>query len=338
LAWILVSLFGVSVATLFVACAVGAIPIPLNEQLRILIDALTRPMRDSDLSYAYLFIRLPRVLTTFLVGMSLACVGALFQSLLRNPLAEPYIIGVSPGASLGATVFLAVTLEGGRVTMTAGQLSGMTFFAFAGGLLAVAAAYVLASRGRFLNLADVLLAGIAIGSICTAATSYLWIRRLQDIRGLLYWLMGNLSGRSWSHVGLILVLAVPSVAVCWRLASGLNVMLLGEEHAAYLGLNVERFKRGLLALGTLTAAGTVAVAGVIGFVGIIVPHFVRRVVGADNRRVIPTASLVGGVFLVWCDMIARTLFAPLELPVGMVTALLGAPFFLYILRQTQQKA
>lgn len=335
LGWVLLALSAASVATLLVAGAVGAVSIPLEKQVQILWGALRGHPMDSELSYAYLSIRLPRVLTTFLVGMSLACVGALFQSLLRNPLAEPYVIGVSPGASLGASIFLAFSGEG--LGTTAGHLSGMTLSAFLGGLFAVGVAYLLASRGRYLSLTDVLLAGIAIASICTAATSYLWIRRLQDVRGLLYWLMGNLSGRSWSHVGLMFLLGVPSVGLCWRLASGLNLMLLGEEHAAYLGLNVERFKQGLLALGTLTAAGTVSVGGVIGFAGIIVPHLVRRLVGADNRRVVPTASLMGGSFLVGCDLVARTLFAPLELPVGMVTALFGAPFFLYVLRRTQRK-
>ncbi|MBM3215631.1 iron chelate uptake ABC transporter family permease subunit, partial [Candidatus Poribacteria bacterium] len=239
--------------------------------------------------------------------------------------------------SLGATVFLGMTASGGTAAVSGSGLGGMLAFAFVGGIVAVGAAYILASQGKFLSLADILLAGIAIGSICTAVTSYLWIHTLQDVRALLYWLMGNLSGKGWSHVLLVAELTLPIVAISWRLANGLNIMLLGEEHAAYLGMNVERFKRWLLAIGTLAAATTVAVAGVIGFVGIIVPHIVRRLVGADNRKVIPAASLFGGVFLVVCDLLARALFAPLELPVGLLTAFLGAPFFLYVLRQTHAK-
>ncbi len=334
--WTLALLVVLSVLSIGVACGVGAVPVPLSDQVRILRSAFggseTGDQTDG-LAYLYLSLRLPRVASAYLIGMALACVGALFQALLRNPLAEPYIIGVSPGASLGVTVFLVLSAAAGAGVSSAWLLVGRTAFAFLGGLLAVIGAYMLASRGRYLSLADILLAGIAIGALTVAVTSYLWIRVLEEFRGLLYWLMGNLQGSSWSRVGLLLLLTVPVVAICWRLAQALNLMLLGEEHATYLGLDVERFKRWMLALGTLAAAGTVAVAGVIGFVGIIVPHIVRRLLGADNSRVVPASSLAGGVFLVGCDLVARTVVTPLELPVGMLTALVGGPFFLYVLRR-----
>ena len=337
LRWTLLALLIGSVAVILLGCLIGAVRIPIGEQLSILQSALFGGDRPRDgLAMLYLSLRLPRVLTAYLVGVALACVGALFQSLLRNPLAEPYIIGVSPGASLGVTLFIVLAARVAPDNASTLVLAGRTTFAFIGGVIAVIAAYLLASRGRFLSLSDILLAGIAISSLGVALTSYLWIRVLQEFRGLLYWLMGNLGGSSWSQVRLLLLLTAPSVAISWRLAPALNLMLLGEEHAAFLGLNVERFKRGLLALGTLAAAGTVAVGGVIGFVGIIVPHIVRRLLGSDNARVIPASSLAGGMFLVLCDLLARTLLTPLELPVGMLTALIGAPFFLYILRQSQR--
>jgi iron complex transport system permease protein len=337
--WVLLALGLAGAATVLLASAVGSVAVSPGDQLSILWRALSGRggQTATALEDIFLSLRLPRVFAAYCVGMSLACVGALFQALLRNPLAEPYIVGVSPGASLGATLFLVLAARGAVVAQGAGHLTGMALAAFVGGVIAVVAAYLLASQGRFLSLADILLAGIAIGALCTAATSYLWIRELQDFRGLMYWLMGNLAGRTWRDVLFLGLLGLPVVGVCWRLASGLNLMLLGEEHAAYLGLNVERFKRSLLALGTLLTAATVATAGVIGFVGIIVPHLVRRLLGADNGRVIPASSLLGGAFLVLCDLAARTLVAPLEMPVGMVTALIGVPFFLYVLRRSHRK-
>lgn len=339
LRWILLTLVVGGVAAILLACGLGEVPISPRNQLSILshaIRGIPNPDVDATLEQIYLHIRLPRVFTGYFVGVGLACVGALFQSLLRNPLAEPYILGVSPGASLGATLFV-VLAHGSAAGASFGYLSGMTIFAFSGGILAVIAAYLLASQGRYLSLTDILLAGIAIGAVCAAVTSYLWMKALSNVPGLLYWLMGNLSGKEWNHVLLLAVLTVPAVVLCWKLAPALNLILLGEEHATFLGLNVERFKKWLLVLGTLAAAGTVAVSGVIGFVGIIVPHTVRRFVGANNERLIPASSLAGGMFLVLCDLLARTLFVPAGLPVGMLTAFIGAPFFLVILRRSKQR-
>ncbi len=334
--WTLWALACLSLLSIAVGCAVGSVSVPFQTQFATLAGALAGTPADVEpgVAHLYLHLRLPRVVLAYLVGVALACVGTLFQALLRNPLAEPYIIGVSPGASLGVTVFVALA-SGGGATAAGGYLWGRTACAFAGGIAAVLAAYMLASRGRFLNMSDILLAGIAIGALGVAITSYLWISVLQEFRGLLYWLMGNFGGSSWSRVGLLCVLVLPCVAVCWRLAPTLNLLSLGEEHAAYLGLNVERFKQSLLAAGTLATAATVSVSGVVGFVGIIVPHLVRRLVGANNARVVPASSLLGGAFLVACDLVARTVVAPLELPVGMLTAFVGAPFFLYVMRRTR---
>ena len=339
LGWALLGLTALSAAAVALACALGAVPIPLPDQLNAWRQALLEggvPL-ENRLGNVYWNIRLPRVLTAYAAGMGLAAVGALFQALLRNPLAEPYIIGVSPGAALGATLFIAFSAHSSPHSAAAGALAGRAASAFLGGLAAVGAAYLLSSRGRFLNLSDILLAGIAVGSLAGAATSYLWIRELQEFRGLLYWMMGNLGSSSWNGALLVCALSVPTAAACWRLAPALNLMTLGEERAAYLGLNVERFKRWMILLGALTAAGTVAAAGVIGFVGIIAPHIVRGLLGSDNGRVVPASCLFGGAFLVTCDLGARTAAAPLELPVGILTAAIGAPFFLAVLRQNQAR-
>lgn len=337
--WTLVGLGCLSVFSIGVACALGSVPLPLSIQWKAIASTLTGAPSDitPGMAHLYLHLRLPRVMAAYLVGVALACVGTLFQALLRNPLAEPYIIGVSPGASLGVTIFVALAAGGGAAS-AGGYLWGRTTCAFVGGIVAVLAAYTLASKGRFLNLPDILLAGIALGALGVAITSYLWIAVLQEFRGLLYWLMGNFGGITWSRVVLLLILVLPCVAVCWRLAPTLNLLSLGEEHAAYLGLNVGRFKQSLLVLGTLATAATVSVCGVVGFVGIIVPHLVRRLVGSNNARVVPASSLLGGAFLVACDLVARTIVAPLELPVGMLTAFIGAPFFLYVMRRTRDGA
>ncbi|GIX06703.1 MAG: hemin ABC transporter permease [Candidatus Poribacteria bacterium] len=334
--WILLGLGLGSGIALVLAAAIGAVPLSPRRQLELLWGLLRGlPLWEQPEAQLYLSLRLPRVLTAYLVGMSLACVGTLFQSLLRNPLAEPFILGVSPGASLGVTVALALGAGVPFQALGWGVLGSRTAAAFLGGLSAVLVAYLLASRGRHLNLTDVLLAGIAVGALATAITSYLWIRVLQEFRGLLYWLMGSFAGSSWRYVSLLAATTLPVILAAWRLASAFDLLLLGEEHAAYLGLDVERLKRATIAVGTLAAAATVAVSGVIGFVGIIVPHLARRTVGPVHTRLIPSASLLGGIFLVACDLIARTVAAPLELPVGMLTALVGAPFFLYVLRQSR---
>lgn len=337
LVWVLTGLAILGAAAVLLSCALGAVSIPVWKQLSIWRETLFEGGAPLDDRAAHLYwnIRLPRVLTAYAAGMGLAAVGALFQALLRNPLAEPYIIGVSPGAALGATVFIAASALASGNSAETGALTGRAVSAFAGALAAVAAAYLLASRGRFLNLSDILLAGIAVGSLAAALTSYLWIRVLQQFRGLLYWMMGNLGSASWRSAALLACLTIPTAAACWRLAPALNLMMLGEERAASLGLNVERFKRWMLLLGSLTAAGTVAAAGMIGFVGIIAPHIVRRLVGSDNGRAVPASCLFGGAFLTLCDLVARTAAAPLELPVGILTAAIGAPFFLMILRQSQ---
>ncbi|MGH2696068.1 MAG: FecCD family ABC transporter permease, partial [Actinomycetota bacterium] len=277
-------------------------------------------------------LRIPRVLLAMVVGAALAASGAVFQALFRNPMADPAIIGVSSGAALGA---IAVIILGGGVL--AGGL-GVPAAAFAGALAVSFLVYRLARIGPAVQVATLLLAGIAVAAVISAVISLVMAFAGQEIRSIYFWLLGGLAGRGWGAlatsaplVGLGAVLALTTVR-------DLNLMALGEERAAQLGVEIERFKRRSLATGALLAAAAVSVAGVIGFVGLMTPHILRLVLGADHRRLVPASIVGGAAFMVLADLAARTVRAPEEIPVGAVTALLGGPFFLYLLRRERKGA
>jgi len=277
-------------------------------------------------------IRLPRLAMGLLVGAALAVAGALMQGLFRNPLADPGIIGVGAGAGLGAV--LAIVL-GGLLPPTLAALIGgqlLPLAAFLGGWTATLILSRAASSGGTTSIATLLLAGIALGAIAGAATGILtYLADDRQLRDLTFWSMGSLAGASWARIATALPLILPVLLLSPLLARALNALALGEAQAAHLGINVEGTKR-LAILGTAAAAGAAtAIAGGIGFIGIVVPHLVRLACGPDHRALLPNAALLGGTLLVAADMIARTLTAPAELPIGIVTATLGAPVFLGIL-------
>lgn len=273
-------------------------------------------------------LRLPRVLLAALVGVCLALSGSVMQALFQNPMADPYIVGVSSGAGLGAVVammLVAPLAPLGLVTVPA--------LAFVGGAAVVLLVYILSQRAGRVHTATLLLTGIAVGSLVSAVTSFLLLVMEQDLRGVLYWLLGGLSGRGWTHVAMIAPHALVGLVACLVAVRPLNLLLLGEDTAASLGLDVGRAKRWLLALASLLAAGAVAVGGIIAFVGLVVPHIARLLVGPDHRHLVPVAATGGAVLMVLADVAARTLVAPSELPLGIITSALGCPFFLYLLRR-----
>ncbi|NLK08186.1 MAG: iron chelate uptake ABC transporter family permease subunit [Firmicutes bacterium] len=273
-------------------------------------------------------VRLPRITLAALVGGGLATAGATYQGLLQNSMADPYIIGVSAGASLGAT--LGIILRGKLKTF---NLSAITVLAFLGAVVTTFVVYNIARTGGRVPVATLLLAGIAASSLLTAMVSFLMVLSNQSMQEIMYWMMGSLSGRSWSHVTASLPYMAIGGLVILLYSRELNLMLLGDEAARQLGVNVETIKAVLLAAGSLIAAAAVSVSGVIGFVGLIIPHMVRLFTGPDHGILLPTSALTGAVFLVLADTLARTILAPGELPVGIITALAGAPFFLYLLRR-----
>ena len=272
-------------------------------------------------------LRLPHVLLSFMVGAALATSGLIMQGVFQNPLAGPYIIGVSSGASLGATIAILFGMD----YWLFGVISSVPVFAFGSGLAMTFVVYVLACRGGRAPVLTLLLTGIAMSTLATAIFSMIMILKQRHLVGVLSWLLGGLRQEGWVPVFTILPYLVAGLGVTAVFERDLNLLLLGEETAASLGLEVERTKRVLLAVATLLAAGAVAVSGIIGFVGLVVPHLMRILLGPDHRRLLWTSFLGGGVLLVISDTLARVVMAPQELPVGLVTALVGSPFFLYLL-------
>jgi iron complex transport system permease protein len=284
---------------------------------------------DSATRDIVLGLRLPRVLLALLVGGGLAISGATFQALLRNPLAEPYILGISGGASVGAVLILALgwAVAGSWVLPLA---------AFAGAVLAIVLVFrVATATGRAMDVRVLLLAGVVIAAFFSACIAFiLSVSPARTVQSAVLWIMGSLAAATWRSVALTAAYTLPATLVLLRLARPLNLMAVGEETAHYLGADVEGVKRLSLGIAALVTASGVAVAGVIGFVGLVVPHAIRLLVGSDHRALLPLSFLAGGAFLALADLVARMALAPTEIPIGVVTAFVGVPFFLVLLRRS----
>jgi iron complex transport system permease protein len=272
-------------------------------------------------------IRLPRIILAFIVGAGLAVAGSVFQAIIRNPMVDPYIIGISAGAGTGVMVALFLGIE-----ISVLNLSSIPVFAFIGAVSTVFIVYQLAKVGKKLPVLTFLLAGVAMSFILNSVMSFLMVLRTENLQQLVYWLMGSLAGSSWSDIQMVLPYFLAALAVIVFYLKDLNILLLGEESAAHLGLNVERTKIILLGSASLITASVVSVSGSIGFIGLVVPHITRMIIGPDHRKLIPLTALFGGGFLLVADTAARTIMAPMELPVGIITALAGGPYFIHLLR------
>jgi len=325
----LLVLLGVMVAF---ATTVGSVQIPFLTTSSILLSKLPfvdmNPTWTSSLETIILEIRLPRIILAGLVGAALAIAGATYQGLFRNPLADPYLIGVAQGAALGAIVGFLLP-----VTWLGIGFATVPLFAFIGALLSVAVVYTLARVGKVMPVTTLILAGVALGAFLASIVSYLIITSEEQIHGIMFWLMGSFALTQWSEVKFVLPYVVVGVGVLLIYARSLNVMQLGEEQAQQLGIDVEKLKLILLTAATLVTAAAVSFVGIIGFVGIIIPHAVRLIWGPDHRFLLPLSVLVGAIFLILADIAARTILAPSEVPIGVITAFCGAPFFLYLLRR-----
>ncbi len=278
-------------------------------------------------------IRAPRVVLGAIVGATLAMAGASYQGVFQNPLADPYLLGVAAGAGLGATIAVAEVSD-----PTTWAVDPVPLAAFLGALVAVALTYVLGRSGqRQRTTTSLILAGVAVGSFFTAIQTYTQQRNTPTLMQVYSWILGGLSTADWQEVGLV----IPYVAVCGAvlLASRrlLDVMAVGDEEADSLGVRANRVRLLVVVASTLATAAVVAVSGLVGFVGIIVPHTVRLVVGPSYRRILPLSILVGAAFLILADLVARTVLSPAEVPLGVVTAFVGAPFFLVVLRQSRRQ-
>jgi len=278
-------------------------------------------------------VRAPRVLLAAMLGAGLAMGGAVMQGLFRNPLADPGLIGVSAGAALAAVgaIVLGPSVFGARAGLLGLWL--LPIAAFTGGLGATLLITRLARRGGVTGVAMLLLAGVAVNALCGALTGLLiFMADDRQVRDITFWTLGSLAGARWVQLPVALALVLGPALLMLPLARALNALTLGEREAFHLGLRVEPAKRLAVALAAVAVSAGVALAGLIGFVGLVVPHLVRLAVGADHRLLLPGAALVGAALMVLADLAARSLAAPAELPVGVVTALIGAPFFLWLLR------
>jgi iron complex transport system permease protein len=331
----IIGLLALLLVAIAIATSIGSVSIPLSTTFSILADRLPfvdiTPTWQSTIATIVLDIRLPRVILAGLVGAALAVAGATYQGLFRNPLADPYLIGVAQGASLGAVI--------GFLLPVGWNIAGfglIPLLAFVGALLSTAAVYLLARVGKTLPVTTLILAGVALSAMLGSIVSYLIISSGDKMHGIIFWLMGSFALSQWSEITVVLPYVAAGTAVIIVFARLLNIMQLDEEQAQQLGVNVERLKLILLAAATLVTAASVAFVGTIGFVGIIIPHAVRLIWGADHRFLLPLAVLTGAIFMILTDLLARTILAPAEIPIGVITAICGAPFFLYLLRRRKK--
>jgi len=336
---ILLLLGGGLVIAVLVASAFGAVTIPLPDILKMALNKVAVfdfPSTWRAVDETIIFqIRLPRVIGGALVGAALATAGVLFQGLLRNPMADPYIIGTSAGAALGATIAMALPIN--LAFLGFGLVPAA---AFIGALTTVILVYNLARVGGKTPIISMLLAGFVVSALLAAVMAFMMSmsdRFGLNLHSVYSFLMGHISVTSWGQIATIAPLVIGGIIGARFFASHLNAFSLGEEGAAYLGIEIERDKILILALGSLLTAAAVSISGLIGFVGLVVPHAVRLSLGPDHRFLLPASALAGAAFLVIADLLARVLLAPVEIPVGVITAIIGAPFFIYLLRHARRE-
>ena len=331
----LVGALGVVFAAVVAGLTIGPVDIAPLRVLAELANQVPGVHIDSGLGSTHTAIvneiRLPRVVLGLLVGATLSLSGAAYQGAFRNPLADPYLLGIAAGAGLGATIAITRDLGDG-----AGLLDPVPLAAFGGALIAVVISYAAGHLGGRTTV-SLVLAGVAVASFLTAAQTYVLQSNTDVIREVYSWILGRIATSGWSEVALMFPYFVVTSVVVLVHGRALDVLAVGDEEAAALGLNPRRIRSTVVVVSSLGAAAAVAVAGLIGFVGIIVPHTVRLVFGTSHRVLLPLCILLGGAFMVLADLVARTVLQPAELPIGVVTAFLGAPFFVLVLRSSRRE-
>jgi iron complex transport system permease protein len=326
----------VLLAAILLGVGVGSVFIPPKDTLTILWQALLgQPLEDSPSgiqAVILLSLRLPRTLLMVLTGAALAGSGCAYQGLFRNPLADPYLIGAASGAGLGAVAVMAFQWPVTNLGYLAVPLAS-----FFGSITAVLLVFQIARVGKTLPVTNLILAGVAVSSFATALSSFVMVNAGGELRRAFVWMLGGSTMAGWKPVAGMLPYALIGLAALLGLSYKLNILQLGDEQAQQLGIKVSRVRTQIILAATLATAAAVAFSGIIGFVGLIIPHISRRLWGGDMRRMLPLSMLSGAVFLVIADILARVLMAPQEIPVGIITALCGAPFFLFIMRQSKQQ-
>ncbi|MDC7232659.1 MAG: iron ABC transporter permease [Spirochaetales bacterium] len=315
---------------LVLGSSIGAVPLPFSGLMRYLLSGGTEGLTEGQ-EIILLQIRIPRVLMAALAGAGLSVSGLVFQAIFRNPMAEPYLLGVASGASLGASVYLLIGLPSLFLTSL-----GLTGAAFLGSLLSVLLILSLSSRGGN-NISSLLLAGVAFSSIAQAGVSIMMMLNRQKVERIVFWTLGSFSSAHINKVFVLLTILIPSILFIVFRYRELDLLSLGHEEAHSLGINPERISRQLLLVSCLITSVIVANCGIIGFAGLLVPHLMRLISGPGHKRLVFLSITGGAVLMILSDLLARTLIAPSEIPVGILTALTGGPFFLYLLRRNTVK-
>lgn len=324
--WAPPALLVVLVASMLAALAIGPSWLPLDQVWGVLVHHLGDGNHPGAVANSIVWdLRLPRTVLAALCGAGLAVAGTVMQAVLANPLADPYILGTSSGASVGAVIVIVVFDNNGAGALWAG--------AFVGALAAFSVVIALSWGGRRSSPVRTVLAGVAVGYLASAVTSLIETvdANADQIRGLLFWLLGGFGGATWNQVILVLAVLIAVSCFCVGRARSMDALIFGDELAAAVGVDATRLRRQLIIVVALLVAVLVSVSGDVGFIGLVLPHVTRWMVGIGHRRVVPVVALGGAAFAVWADTIARTAFSPVEIPVGVITALIGAPFFIVML-------
>lgn len=309
------------VLSIIFAIVFGAYKIPI---LNLILNNLNQ--QEELVLYS---IRLPRILLTIIVGSALVISGASMQALFRNPLADPGLIGIASGSALFVAIAIVVfsdVLNGNY------GLYILNLFAFVGGITASIAIFYFARISGSFSVTYMLLAGIAINSLAGASTGFLtYISNDEQLRSLVFWTMGSLSGTIWPEIIVTGIIIIPAIIILIKSSSKLNLLLLGDDNASYLGVDINKLKRKIIICSVILVGSSVAVSGIIGFIGLVVPHLIRLIIGSDHRLLFPASAFLGGILLLIADTVARNIILPAEMPVGILTSLIGGPFFLFLL-------
>lgn len=325
---------GICFAIIYICTVVGVANITIGDVNRILLHKLFGYGNIDDLPAGSVVIiwtiRMPRIILGFLSGASLAVCGAGYQGIFKNPMADPFILGVSSGAALGAAIGIVFNFSANFF-----GFSGITILAFVGSFLAIGLVYGISHVGSKVPVSTLLLSGVAVNSTLSSVMSLIMMLNRNSMDQIMFWTMGSLNGKGWNQIITVLPWVIIGMIVLFMSTSDLDIMLTGEETATQLGVNVEVVKRKILIASSIITAAIISVTGIIGFVGLVVPHVVRLITGPKHRILLPMSLVFGGAFLVICDTIARSITTS-ELPVGVITAVCGGPFFLYLLRRSKK--
>jgi iron complex transport system permease protein len=324
---------------MIIGASIGAASLPITSVVKIISSKIPIlknfiNMQGIDLQdiKIILDIRLPRVLMAVLVGIALSSSGVIFQGIFRNPMADPYILGVSAGAAFGATIGL-IFAKGTKLL----NFSLTSIFAFAGAIGVTFLIYNISKVKGKISVITLLLSGVALSSLLSSLISLMMIFKTHDLAKVYFWIMGGLSSASWANLMVIAPTIIIIIIVSYFFMTDLNILSLGEERASQLGVQTEKVKKILLILASFIAAAAVSVSGIIGFVGLITPHIMRLIVGPDHKILYPTATISGGIVMLFSDTIARMILTPREIPVGIITSIIGVPFFMYLLLKSKKQ-